>query len=84
MLIVTRSKSVHFFDPTNGTGIWASTDNEDGNSLPNRVLADPILQNGRMLINDDRGLLLEITPLEEILAGGDYQTALSIIRPLES
>jgi outer membrane protein assembly factor BamB len=79
MLIMTRSKHVHFIDPTNGLGIWTSADLEDS-SLPNRVLADPILQNGRMLINDDRGLVLEITPLEEILAGGDYQTELSIIR----
>jgi len=79
MLILTRSKHVHFIDPTNGLGIWTSADLEDS-SLPNRVLADPILQNGRMLINDDRGLVLEITPPEEILAGGDYQTELSLIR----
>ena len=82
MLIVTRGKNVHLIDPTNGAGLWASSEKEI--SLPNRVLADPILQNGKMLVNDDRGLLFEISPLDDILNDLVPWTELPIIRPVES
>jgi outer membrane protein assembly factor BamB len=68
MIIVTRGKQIHVIEPTNGAAFRRVV--EDELKLPNRVLADPVLLDGKILVNDDRGQLLEIASTVEIPTGG--------------
>ena len=58
LTVVTRNGQVHAIDKRSSTPIWVSED--IGLRIPDHVLADPLVRNGRLLISNEQGRLFEV------------------------